>query len=45
MGMAVVSVAVEENRGRIEIESSESRGTVCRLRLPRVAEAESEEGF
>ena len=45
LGMAVVSVAVEENRGRIEIESSESGGTVCRLRLPRVAEAESEEGF
>lgn len=45
LGMAVVSMAVEENRGHIEIESPESGGTICRLRLPRVAEAEAEEVF
>jgi signal transduction histidine kinase len=40
LGMAVVSIAVEENRGRIEIDSPESGGTVCRLYLPQVAKAE-----
>jgi chemotaxis protein histidine kinase CheA len=37
--LAVVSKTVEENRGRIEIESREGEGTVCRLRLPVAAEA------
>ena len=45
LGMAVVSIAMEENRGRIEIDSPESGGTVCRLHLPRVSEAEAEEVF
>jgi len=40
LGMAVVSIAVEENRGRIEIDSPESGGTVCRLYLPQVAKVE-----
>ncbi len=34
LGMALVARAVEENRGRIEIDSRQGEGTVCRLRLP-----------
>ena len=44
LGLAVVSKVVEENRGRIEIESREGEGTVCRLRLPMAAEAVVEQG-
>ena len=43
LGLAVVSKAVEESGGRIEIESEEGQGTVCRLWLPQVAETEVEE--
>ncbi len=34
LGMAVVGLIVEENRGQIEIDSRQGEGTVCRLRLP-----------
>ena len=34
LGLAVVALIVEENRGRIEIDSRQGEGTVCRLRLP-----------
>ena len=34
LGMTLVARAVEENRGRIEIDSRQGEGTVCRLRLP-----------
>ena len=34
LGMALVARAIEENRGRIEIDSRQGAGTVCRLRLP-----------
>ena len=34
LGMALVARAIEENRGRIEINSRQGEGTVCRLRLP-----------
>ncbi len=34
LGMALVARAIEENRGRIEIDSRQGQGTVCRLRLP-----------
>ena len=34
LGMALVARAVEENRGRIEIDSRQGQGTVCRLGLP-----------
>ena len=34
LGMALVAREVEENRGRIEIDSRQGEGTVCRLRLP-----------
>ena len=34
LGMALVARAVEENSGRIEIDSRQGAGTVCRLRLP-----------
>ena len=40
----MVSKVVEENRGRIEIESREGEGTVCCLRLPMAAEAVVEQG-
>jgi len=43
LGLAVVSKAVEESGGRIEIESEEGQGTVCRLWLPQVAQTEVEE--
>ena len=34
LGLAVVERIVEENRGRIEVDSRQGAGTVCRLRLP-----------
>ena len=34
LGLAVVALIVEENRGRIEVDSRQGEGTVCRLRLP-----------
>ena len=34
LGMALVARAIEENHGRIEIDSRQGAGTVCRLRLP-----------
>ena len=34
LGLAVVALIVEENRGQIEIDSQQGEGTVCRLRLP-----------
>jgi signal transduction histidine kinase len=39
LGLAVVSKTLEENRGTIEMDSEEGRGTVCRVRLPRQAGA------
>jgi signal transduction histidine kinase len=45
LGLAVVSKAVEENRGRIEVESKEGEGTICRLRLPGAAEVAAEQVF
>ena len=44
LGLAVVSKTVEENRGRIEINSREGEGTVCCLRLPMKAETIVEKG-
>ena len=34
LGLAVVALIVEENRGQVEIDSRQGEGTVCRLRLP-----------
>ena len=34
LGLAVVALIVEENRGRIEVDSRQGEGTVCRLSLP-----------
>ena len=43
LGLAMVSKTVEENRGRIEIESREGEGTACRLWLPMAAETAAEQ--
>ncbi len=45
LGLAVVERIVEENRGRIEIESRQGEGTVCRLRLPQSEDGISWAGF
>ena len=34
LGMAIVRQALEENRGRIEVESEVGQGTTCRIILP-----------
>ena len=34
LGMAIVRQTLEENRGRIEVESAVGRGTTCRVILP-----------
>lgn len=44
LGLAVVAKTIEENRGRIEMDSEEGRGTVCRVRLPRRAGAPATSG-
>ncbi len=45
LGLAVVARVVEENRGRIEIDSRQGQGTVCRLRLPQSKEGMPWAGF
>ena len=45
LGMAVVARAVEENRGRIEIDSRQGEGTVCRLHLPQSKDGVPWAGF
>ena len=43
LGLAVVSKTLEENQGRIEMESVEGQGTTCRVRLPGVEKAKVEQ--
>ena len=45
LGMALVARAVEANRGRIEIDSRQGQGTICRLRLPQSKDGVSWAGF
>ena len=45
LGMALVAWAVEANRGRIEIDSRQGQGTICRLRLPQAKDGVSWAGF
>jgi len=42
LGLAVVSRTLEENRGRIEMESEEGQGTTCTVHLPGVDSAKAE---
>ena len=35
LGLAIVRKTLEENQGRIEVDSEEGHGTVCRVYLPR----------
>ena len=45
LGMALVALAVEKNRGWIEIDSRQGVGTVCRMRLPQSKDRVSWAGF
>ena len=38
LGLAIVRKTLEENQGRIEVDSEEGRGTICRVYLPRGSE-------
>ena len=37
LGLAIVRKTLEENQGRIEVDSEEGHGTICRVYLPRAS--------